>query len=317
MTSSDRQQGRDAERTAAGKAPTDKVSAGTMPAEKSAADRTSRDKTPADKGRSAGLLSARSRMPLYHQIFLILRNRIYGGEIQPGHLVPGEQDLAAEFDVSRITAKRALNELADAGLVVRERGRGTRVIHRPPAPAVASSVEGWLESITLMGISTEARVLEFDYAEASEDVAHALEIQPGADVQHAVRVRSLDGEPMSYLITYVPGDIGRQFDRDDLDRVPLLRLLEMAGVEVASARQSISAVVAGTSIANALSIQSGSPLIEVRRVVRDVSDRPVEYLRVLYRPDVYRFDMSLRRVREKEGMRWATLNSSPVPVGDG
>ncbi|MEI2384818.1 GntR family transcriptional regulator [Breoghania sp. JC706] len=274
------------------------------------------DRQPAGKGRSVGLLSTQSRVPLYHQIFLILRNRIYGGEIMPGNLVPGEQELAAEFEVSRITAKRALNELADAGLVVRERGRGTRVIHRPPVPAVASSIEGWLENITLMGTATEARVLEFDHVHANEDVAHALEIEAGSDVQRAVRVRTLDGEPMSYLITYVPGDIGRQFDRDDLDRSPLLRLLEMAGIEVASARQQISAIVADTAVANALSIQAGSPLLEVLRVVRDASGRPVEYLRVLYRPDVYRFDMSMRRVREKEGMRWATTTPSPVPAGD-
>ncbi|WP_321344629.1 GntR family transcriptional regulator [Breoghania sp.] len=273
-------------------------------------------RTAAVKGRSVALLNPESRLPLYHQIFLILRNRIYGGEIAPGNLVPGEQDLAVEFNVSRITAKRALNELAEAGLVVRERGRGTRVIHRPPAPAVASSIEGWLENVTLMGSATQARVLEFDHVPANEDVAHALEIAPGEDVQHAVRVRWLDGEPMSYLTTYVPGDIGRQFGREDLDAQPLLRLLEGAGIEVASARQQVSAVVADTAVANALSIQAGSPLLEVLRVVRDVSGRPVEYLRVLYRPDVYRFDMSMRRVREKEGMRWATLTSSGVPTAD-
>ncbi|MCY0151083.1 GntR family transcriptional regulator [Hoeflea alexandrii] len=158
----------------------------------------------AESERASVRLDPNARVPLYHQIFLILRNRIFGGEVQPGDLVPGEQELAVEFNVSRITAKRALNELAGAGLVVRERGRGTRVTHRPKAPAVTSSIEGWLENISLMGIATEARVLDFGYVAASEDIAHALELDPGTDVQHAVRVRSLDGEPMSYLVTYVP-----------------------------------------------------------------------------------------------------------------
>jgi len=267
-------------------------------------------------GRSSVRLDPNARVPLYHQIFLILRNRIYGGDVQPGELVPGEQDLAAEFNVSRITAKRALNELADAGLVVRERGRGTRVTHRPPAPAVTSSIEGWLENASLMGVATSARVLEFGYVAASEDIAHALEIEAGMEVQHAVRVRSLDGEPMSYLVTYVPADIGQQFDREDLDTTPLLLLLELAGVKVASARQTISATIADSEVASALSVHAGVPLIEVRRVVRDSSGRPVEYIRVLYRPDVYRFEMSMNRVREREGMRWATQTSSPVPAGD-
>jgi GntR family transcriptional regulator len=269
----------------------------------------------ADQERASVRLDPNARVPLYHQIFLILRNRIFGGEVQPGDLVPGEQELAVEFNVSRITAKRALNELAGAGLVVRERGRGTRVTHRPKAPAVTSSIEGWLENISLMGIATEARVLDFGYLSASEDIAHALELPPGTDVQHAVRVRSLEGEPMSYLVTYVPADIGRQYDREDLDTKPLLLLLELAGVKVASARQTISATLADSEVAGALSVHAGSPLIEVRRVVRDSSGRPVEYIRVLYRPDIYRFEMSMNRVREREGMRWATQTSSPVPAG--
>lgn len=264
-----------------------------------------------------GRLNPDARVPLYHQIFVLLRNRIYGGVLTPGDIVPGELDLTREFGVSRITAKRALNELADVGLVVRERGKGTRVVARPPTPAVTSSIEGWLENISLMGIATEARVLEFDYVPASEDIAAALELTSGMEVQRAVRVRRLDGKPMSFLVTYVPSDIGRQYDRDDLNTKPLLHLLERAGVEVASARQTISATIADGEVAAALSIHGGAPLIEVRRVVRDVSERPVEYIRVLYRPDVYRFEMDMRRVRGKEGMHWSALTQTPVPAGTG
>lgn len=265
---------------------------------------------------SGARLDARTRVPLYHQIFVLLRNRIYGGQISAGEMMPGEQELCIEFDVSRITARRALNELASAGLVVRERGRGTRVVRRPPPPAVTASVEGWLENISLMGLATEARVLAFDYVPAGEEITHALELEAGEHVQRAVRVRILDGQPMSYLVTYVPSGIGRQFGRDDLNTQPLLNLLERAGVDVASARQTISATIADGEVASALSVHAGAPLIEVRRVVSDVTGRPVEYIRVLYRPDLYRIEMSMRRVREKEGMRWATTASSPIPAGE-
>ena len=262
-------------------------------------------------------LDPNSRVPLYHQIFLILRNRIYGGTIAPGDIVPGEQELCLDFGVSRITARRALNELADAGLVVRERGRGTRVVTRPPVPAVTASIEGWLENISLMGIATEARVLDFAYVAANGDIAAALELKPGTEVQRAERVRVLDGEPMSFLVTYVPADIGRQYDREDLDTRPLLQLLERAGVDVASARQTISATLADDFVASVLDINPGAPLIEVRRIVRDVRGRPIEYIRVLYRPDLYRFEMSMRRVQEKDGARWTTTTSSPFPDGAG
>ena len=60
--------------------------------------------------------------PLYHQIYLVLRNKIIDGEFVDGDLLPGEERTARSCGVSRITAKRALNELAEDGLVVRERG---------------------------------------------------------------------------------------------------------------------------------------------------------------------------------------------------
>ncbi|MEJ8473798.1 GntR family transcriptional regulator [Roseibium algae] len=269
------------------------------------------------EARSQRRLTPSGHVPLYHQIFLILRNRIFGGELSEGDLVPGEQDLTTEFGVSRITAKRALNELADAGLVVRERGRGTRVIKRLSTPAVTSSIEGWLENASLMGQSTKAQVLDFDYVPASDDIAQALELETGAEVQRAVRVRWLGEEPMSFLITYVPADIGRQYERSDLDAKPLLLLLERAGVDVRSARQTISATLADSEAADALSVHAGAPLIEVRRVVRDSRERPVEYIRVLYRPDLYHFEMSMRRVSEEDGPRWTATSPPPVPADGG
>lgn len=260
-------------------------------------------------------LDPHARVPLYHQIFLTLRSRIYSGALAPGERVPGEQDLCGEFAVSRITAKRALNELADAGLVVRERGRGTRVVQRPPTPAVTASIEGWLENISLMGLSTEARVLDFAYVPANSEIAAALDLDAGDMVQRAERVRILDGEPMSYLLTYVPADVGRQFEREDLETTPLLHLLERAGFDAASARQTISAALADDYVASTLNINPGAPLIDVRRIVRDSAGRAVEYIRVLYRPDLYRYEMSMRRVREKDGARWTTTLSSPAPNG--
>jgi GntR family transcriptional regulator len=62
-----------------------------------------------------------------------------------------------------------------------------------------------------------------------------------------------------------------------------------------------------------LNIPAATALIDVRRIVRDAADRPVEYIRVVYRPDLYRYEMSMRRVEGKEGMRWTTLSSSPMP----
>ncbi|MCG8593674.1 MAG: GntR family transcriptional regulator [Kiloniellales bacterium] len=247
----------------------------------------------------------RLRAPLYHQIYLILRQKICDGAYGFGALLPGEQELSRDFNVSRITAKRALDELADAGLVVRQRGRGTSVSFRAPSPPVRSSVDGLLENLLMMGLKTEVRLLGFGYVAASEEIARALGCQAGAAVQRAVRVRSLEDRPLSYLTTHVPEAIGRAYDEGDLARTPLLALLERGGIKVGSAEQVITATLADTTVAPLLEVEIGAPLLQVTRIVADEAQRPVEHLAALYPPERYQYRMVLSRVQSESEKRWS------------
>lgn len=245
------------------------------------------------------------KTPLYHQIYLILKGQITDGIYGPDARLPSEQDLTERFGVSRITAKRAMDELAADGLVVRERARGTRVIYQPPSAPIPSSVEGLLENLIAMGLETTARLLEFEYLPASEAIAQALELEVGQEVQRAVRVRYLDNAPFSHLTTYVPAGIGRQFGADELSSLSLLSLLERCGVKVESAEQTISATLADAVIAQHLGVDVGSALMKITRMVRDQTGAPVEFITALYRPDRYQYRMALSRVHGESENRWA------------
>jgi len=250
-------------------------------------------------------LDTASGVPLYRQIVVILTSRINSGTLRPGDAVPGEAAVCAKFGVSRITARRALNELASMGRVVRERGKGTRVLPFETSPAaMTASLDGLLENVGHIGRTTSVKILESHFLPATAGVAERLELKEGAVVQRAVRVRALAGAPMSYLVTIVPEEIGQRIEGQDLSQTPLLLLLENAGVPVASATQTISATVADAEVARALSVPAGSPLIEVNRLVRDEDNRPVEMIRVLYRPELYRFEISMRRVTAEAGRAW-------------
>ena len=263
----------------------------------------------------APLLDPAAGVPLYQQIFVILQNKIQAGELAPGDPVPGEQALCEEFGVSRITARRALNELADRGLVERRRGRGTRVAQAPAQP-VRASIDGLLENVGRIGRTTTVKVLRNGRVPAGREAAEALGLDPSETVQRAVRVRHLGGQPMSYLVTSVPQDIADRIAGQDMSDTPLLLLLERAGVPVATARQTISATLADAEVAPALGVPAGAPLIEVRRVVFDTSDRAVEYIRILYRPDLYRFEMSMHRRTEGEARVWRAREAVKVEGPD-
>ena len=238
--------------------------------------------------------------PLFHQIFLVLREKIIDGTYPYGSLLDGEQQIAAAYNVARVTAKRALDELARIGLVERQRGLGTRVVFRTAQHSVTGSVDSLLKSLRTGGQNT-VKVLSFDYVAAPPLVAEMLGLTPGSEVQRATRLRSTDGRPFSLLVTYVPQDLGRTFTREDLTGQPLYALLERAGVKVASADQRFLATVADATAARLLDVELSSPLLKIVRVVKDEGERAVEYLSAMFRPDIYQYRMIMTRRAEQPG----------------
>jgi GntR family transcriptional regulator len=239
------------------------------------------------------------------QVYLVLRERIARGGLVGGHALPGEQALAAEHSVSRITVRRALAELEREGLIQRRRGAGTFVAeHRTETPVVAD-LSDVLSNLMAMGRATDVRLLAFGYGEAPPALAEALRLDPGETVQRSVRVRSIDGEPFSHLTTHVPARIGTTYSEDELASQPLLALLERSGIAVTRATQEISAVLAAPDAAAALGVDVGSALIALTRVVYDAQGRGVEHLAALYRPERYAFRMDLVRTGSSGGRRWS------------
>lgn len=251
------------------------------------------------------LPEAASPLPLYHQMYLVLREQILEGVHASDRAMPSEHELSRLFKVSRITVRRALEKLEREGMIERFRGRGTFPVRRAgPLQPLRSNITGLLENLLAMGLTTQVRLLDFAYVSAAEDVASALALADGAVVQKAVRVRSIKGQPMSHLTTWVPEDIGRRYRKGDLAARPLLALLEEAGVKVSSAAQTITARLADAAVAPMLGVQVGAPLLAISRIVSDQDDRPVEYIRALYRPDLYEYRMTMSRKTGGDASVW-------------
>ena len=230
--------------------------------------------------------------PLYHQIFVLLRDQIYGGQYAGGSFLPSEPELSAQFDVSRITAKRALDELAVAGLAVREQGRGTRVCINPHSTSVRGHVVGLVHSLHANGRGS-VQLLEFGYVPPPDDVAATLGLNPSDVVQRAIRIWHGEEGPFSHLTTFVPARLGRSWTKNDLKKMPLIALLERAGITIGRAEEQITAVLADSIMASRLAVSPGSPLLMITRTVFDASDRSVEHLVAVYPPDRYKYSVSL------------------------
>jgi len=245
------------------------------------------------------------------QVYLVLRDRILSGAVGFGAKLPNEYELANNHGVSRVTVRRALGELARERLIERRRSAGTRVIYRPsPAPMIAD-ISGVLANLADMGRRTAVKLLSFDYVPAEGVVAQMLGVAPDQLLQRSVRVRSVDGQPFSYLTTHVPESVSVTFTGEELGSRPLLELLERAGVKVEHARQRISAGLATSDVAEALGLHTGSPLIELVRVVYDQAGRGIEHLHALYRPDRYAIEIELVRSGAADTKAWAPVIPRP------
>jgi len=249
------------------------------------------------------------------QVYLVLRDRILSGAVAFGAKLSTENVLAADHRVSRVTVRRALGELARERLIERRRSAGTRVIYRPVKAPVTADISGMLASLAEMGRRTTVKLLSFDYVAAEGVVAQALGVPSAEMLQRSVRVRSVDGEPFSYLTTFVPERVSLTFTRQELASRPLLDLLERAGVKVEHAHQRVSAGLATPDVAAALAVRTGTPLIELTRVVYDQSGCGVEHLHALYRPDRYAFEIDLIR-SGKRRRAWSPVLRRVDGTGD-
>lgn len=229
--------------------------------------------------------------PLHHQIYLVLADGISTGRYQEGEALPTEEQLTRMFSVSRITVRRAMASLQDAGLV--ERGAGRRTVVRPIGQAMRMPMSSVIENIVAYGAETVAKVLEFDYVEARGFARDRLWQAGEKPVQRAVRVRSQGGVPVMHLVSYVPEALGSTFTADELNRIPLYKLLARAGVKVAGAQQIVSAALAEPLVASRLGVKVGAALIDLRSLMIDRDGRGVEYIEMLAVPEhlKLRYDM--------------------------
>lgn len=238
--------------------------------------------------------AVRGAVPLYHQIFLTLRDEIMSGRRPFGALVPTEQELSAMFAVSRITARRALDELAQHRLVERKRRVGTRVVFKTPTKPLEADIEQAIDSLVAFGRNTKVRVLEIAEEPASGEVAEGLQLEPGAPVLRAARMRLLDGEPLGHIVSYVPSKLGAIMTRKKLASTPILALLQNTGLSIGAARQTIAAVVADTTLAPLLSIEPRAPVLRITRVVADTNGEPILLTIAQYRADRYQIRLDLQ-----------------------
>ena len=232
---------------------------------------------------------------LYSRVETVLAAEIADGTLKVGDQLPTEDSLIARFEVSRITVRRAIQNLVGRGLVEIRRGKGTFVAS-PKITQELTELSGFVEDMYAVGRKPTARVIGKDVVTADATVASHLALTKGQRVVRIRRVRLADGVPLSFDETFLPLELGKKIVTNNLKVEPIFSLLERKyDVPLIEAEYKLEAVAAEVEVASALRVKQGSPIFRIERTSYSTRNRPVDYEKLYYRGDLVRFVTRLAR----------------------
>lgn len=232
--------------------------------------------------------------PLYRQIQSDLRERVAGGELEPGAQVETEQELMARYGVSRATVRQALSGLVAEGLLEIRRGRGT-FVHGAALEHRLGGFYTFSREIERHGRRPGTRVRGIGLEPAGDEVAEGLGLASGTPVVALSRVRLADEQPIVSETSYLPAARFSGLERVDFTDSSLYETLTSAyGVRPVRARETFVPVLLGPDDAEVLGGDAGDPVLSVERTTYDADGVIIEFCRSILRADRYRYSVELR-----------------------
>ncbi len=266
-------------------------------------------------------LQHESHTPLYHQMYMLLKKSICNGTLTLGTQLPTEYQLADAFNVSRITAKRALDDLSAEGLVERRRGKGTHVIYKYQTPSASQPpIIDDLHDIETIARQSDVRVIDASFRHAPADVKGEFDTAENELLFQTVRVRSKDGRPFAHYTSWTKGlDLPRssaenmsstenvssidglnhtedssELNIELLRSKPRLEILRNLGIYFDNIEQTLSAVIASSPIADELEIEPGQALLSLTRRSYGTDGKLIDRLDALYHPERFCYKINIK-----------------------
>ncbi|MBX3195339.1 MAG: GntR family transcriptional regulator [Schumannella sp.] len=218
---------------------------------------------------------------------------IIDGGLAPHEKLPTERELADEFDISRLTVRRALDQLENDGVVYRVQGAGTFVSEK----SITKSFEltSFSEDMRARGLVPGSHSVRVEVIAAGARIGYALGLSPAEQVVHIRRVRTADDSPMCVEDSYLPESLVPSLV-ERLGNESLYRVLdEQFSLRIERADQVIMVTVLEPALATELQVPAFSPAFLVTRTSFDERGRAVEFAESLYRGDRYSYEMSVDR----------------------
>jgi GntR family transcriptional regulator len=238
---------------------------------------------------------------LSQQVLIILMEQIKSGAFPPGSQLPAEQELAAEFDVSRATIRSAMGALAARGLIVNRHGVGTFVSQLARVENPLNEATDYCNLITRQGLEFDTQFVTAEFLVPDADIAEALAIPTGEEVLRTRKIFTADSEPVIYSINSIPHWVmGDELAREVAERPqmiePLYQFLEgRCGQRTENHIARIRPDIAENCDLQGWDVDPDTPVLVMHEVGYNNAEQPLWHSFVFFPGNFFRFEVIRRR----------------------
>lgn len=255
-------------------------------------------------------------LPRYYQIKAIIKKWIVEKEYDFGDKIPSENELAARFEVSRLTVRQAISHLVQEGFLTTRRGAGTYVTDNEELiNSYNIEFSGFMDDLFYLASRSKTKSAAIKRIKTPNFIKLKLQLpEDKDDIIEIKRVRFINNRSFAYTINFIPVEVGEKIKKAELFKKPLLQILELDfGIEFTEAFQTMEASFCDQELAEKLNIPPGSPILFVERTMYVKNRVPFEIVQSSYRGDLYKYVTRLKPVKRSKGSYWVQDSEYALP----
>lgn len=232
--------------------------------------------------------------PLYKIIYDDLLKKIIENYYQKNELMPSETELQDFYSVSRITIRRAMQELQDKGYVTKFSGRGTFVNDKKLSFEVVKR-DSFSNEVKMKGLKSNTILLKFDEIIPSPHIQLNLNLGKKDFVYYIERIRVIEDKIIGLEKSYVIKKKNIRLKEEDFKNQPsLYELIGNSGVVLEEFVENMEAILPSEEIIKKLNISETTPIFYKERVTYDITSFPIEYVEMFYCSSNYKYKLKLK-----------------------
>ena len=231
---------------------------------------------------------------LYSSLSKYIIEQITNGNYPPGSSLPTEKWFSDTFEISRVTVRKAINDLINDGQLIREKGKSPTIPIRKYTRDF-NKLSGFSEQIIAEGHIPSAEIIKFKNIKANIFIANKLKIKEGSTVTYVKRLRYSDGIPIAIQNIYLNSQFSQGLTLNDLSYSSLYSFFESKGIVLDYSEQIVHASMPSDEIKKLLKLDSKTAVFDLERITFLKSGDIIEYVKVICDAHKYNIKVNLYR----------------------